>query len=118
MRTVPLFGEPPALPAKRGLLADLDVRDEHYELEAAKRIAELQDLGKVDPALAEVPNKFKKTVITLVVGGLGLRIAKLAQLLDRRAALDALPADLRGMVEPYVKSFYVTRPWEKGKARG
>lgn len=117
--TVPLFGEAPALPAKQGLLADLDVRDEHYELAAAARIAHLEALGKVEGALSEVPNHFKKTVITLVVKALGLRIAQMAQLLDRREALEALPGDLRSMVEPYVKSFYITRPWErKARAHG
>jgi hypothetical protein len=117
VRTEPLF-PPPQAPARRGLLADLNPGDEHYELAVAARIAHLEALGNVETALAEVPNHFKKTVITLVVRAIGLRVAQMPQLLERQEALAALAADLRGLVEPYVKSFYVTRPWEGKKWRG
>lgn len=115
--TVPLFAE--ALPPlKRGLLADLDVEDDHYVLGAAVRIAGIGDLGKVEAAIAEVPNRFKKTVLTIAINGIALRIAQMQQLLDRKAALEALPADLRDMTAPHVKRLYTTRPWEGKKWKG
>lgn len=113
MRTEPLFGEPPAPPAKKGVLGDLDVQDDHYEIDAAMRISELEDLGKVEAVIAEVPNQFKKTVLTLAINGIAMRIAKLPQLLERKAALEALPADIRDMVSPHVRRLYETKPWEK-----
>lgn len=115
--TVPLFAEAPLPPLKRGLLADLDVEHEHYELDAAVRIAGLEDLGKVEAAIAEVPNQFKKTVLTIAISGIATRIARMQQLLDRQAALDALPPDLRDMTAPHVKRLYTTRPWEGKKWR-
>lgn len=104
-RTAPLF-EPSALPPpKGGFLADLDVRCDAYARLAAARIAKLKDLALVDAAIAEVPNHEKKTVITLAVGGLALRIACIPQLLDRVDALAALPTDIAARVAPLAKSY-------------
>jgi hypothetical protein len=118
VRTETLFPEPPVPPAKRGLLADLDVEDDHYVLDVAVRIAAIEDLGKVEAALAEVPNRFKKTVLTIVINGIALRIAQMPQLLERKAALEALPPDLRDMTAPHVKRLYTAKPWEGKKWKG
>lgn len=116
-RTAPLFDRAALPPSRRGVLADLDPQDVAYERLAAKRIAELKDLAKVDVVFAEVPAQFVKTVMTLAISGIAVRIARMKHLLDRRDALDALPDDIRQRAEPFVKSFYQTRPWERKPRR-
>ncbi len=110
--------EPTGQPRIRGALEDLDPALPSYPRLAAARIAWLADLAAIEAALAEVPVNFRKMVETLTVTGVALRIAQTPRLLDRRAALDALPVDLRERAEPHVRRLYETKPWLRRVKRG
>ena len=116
MAQPPLFPVPEDPPTpKRVVLAGLDPSEHQYVRVAAQRIAAIPDLSQLEAALAEVERREFKSVLTLVVSGLAVRIARMRQLLERQDALGALPEDIRERVKPYVRSFYATKPWERRK---
>lgn len=104
------------------LFSDLNKDAESFPRLAADRIARLDDLRAVDKALGDVPREWYRMVETLALQGVAVRIAKIQPVHDtaearalaleqRRAELGKIPEDLRGRVEEWVRSYYVTRPW-------
>lgn len=108
------FPTPPPGPKKpKGLFDELDPNRPIYAVKAAKIIADLGDLSSVETAIDQVHARERKTVETLAIVMIAERIARLSRLLDRRAALDRLPEQLRIRCEPHVKRLHETKPWEK-----
>lgn len=102
--------------------SDLNASHESFPRLAAERIARLEDLANVDQVLADVPRDWYRMVETLALQAIAIRIAKIqpmhksaaaiaAAREQRRGELAKIPEDLRGRVEAWVRSYYVTRPW-------
>lgn len=119
------------LPGRRLLLSGILSRpgERMYELDCATLIANLEDLADVERAFREVAPAFRRTVETLALQGIAIRIAKIQPERDsdfsrdearekRRAELARLPADYRARVEPFVATFYKTQPWLKRGRKG
>jgi hypothetical protein len=97
--------------AGRGIFAGLNVDAPSFPRLAAQRIADLEDLADVRAALSNVPPGCYGVVETLALQGIAIRIARLPELEQRRAELRKIPEDLRGRVEPLLRSYYQTKPW-------
>lgn len=102
--------------------SDLNSEHESFPRLAADRIARLEDLADVDQVLRDVPRDWYRMIETLALQAIAIRIAKIqpmhrsaiavaAALEQRRGELAKIPDDLRGRVEAWVRSYYVTRPW-------
>jgi hypothetical protein len=100
-----------APPPARNRFSDLNREHSSFSRVVAQRIADLEDLADVRAALSDVPGGCYSVVETLALQGIAIRIARLPKLEQRRAELRKIPEDLRGRVEPLLRSYYQTKPW-------
>lgn len=82
---------------------------------AADIIAALHSAKEIEAAFSEVPRESMPVVETLAVVGIAQRIARMPLLLDRQAAIEALPEWLQLRTKPHIKRLFTVKPWRHEK---